>query len=100
MVSPETEPNQPNQPKIHPCHIAMMGRRCRQIFLFIAAFSFLRGLQVGFVSEDSLRIGFIGDLLSSANKSDDSAHATTPTIPFSEVRKRAFKTLKRATLEK
>ena len=78
----------------------MMGRRCRQIFLFIAAFSFLRGLQVGFVSEDSLRIGFIGDLLSSANKSDDSAHATTPTIPFSEVRKRALKTLKRATLEK
>ena len=77
-----------------------LGRRCRQVFLFIAAFSFLRGLQVGFVSEDSLRIGFIGDLLSSANKSDDSAHATTPTIPFSEVRKRAFKTLKRATLEK
>ena len=63
-----------------------MGRRCRQILLFIAAFSFLRGLQVGFVSEDSLRISYIGDLLS-GNKSDDSAHATTTAIPFSEVRK-------------
>ena len=67
-----------------------MGRRCRQILLFIAAFSFLRGLQVGFVSEDSLRTGFIGDLLS-GNKSDDSAHATTTAVPFSEVRKTRVK---------
>jgi len=65
-----------------------MGRRCRQIFFFIAAFSFLRGFQVGFVSEGSLGIGFIGDLLSAGNKSDQRAFpttTTTTTVPFSEV---------------
>ena len=68
-----------------------MGKRWRQIFLFIAAFSFLRGLQVGFVSEESLRMGYIGDLLSPGNKSEDTTHATTSAIPFPEVRKGALK---------
>ena len=79
-----------------------MGRRCRQILLFVAAFSFL-----SFLSEGHLRIEYIGDLFSSGNKSDDSGLATTPTIPFSEVRKTALKgaplgkyALNRASLRK
>ena len=75
--------------------IYVMGWRCRQIFLFIATFSFLRGLQVGFLSEGNLRIGYIGNLWLSGNKSDGSALVTTPAIPFSEVRKTPLSPLER-----
>ena len=66
-------------------------KRFRQILLFIIAFSFLRGLQLGFLSgEDSFTMGYIGigiGLLPD-KKSDASAlDTTTTTIPFSEVRK-------------
>ena len=65
-------------------------KRFRQILLFIVAFSFLRGLQLGFLSgEDSFTMGYIGiGSLLPDKKSDASALDTTTTaIPFSEVRK-------------